>query len=162
MRIFIAVILSSCFVNTIAQTYETISVEGTILFPVMDSIPQDIIFIRSHPNNLSKAMEAHWLYFQAMKWTQPDLSWEVARCKKESVIVDGKELPFVTLMRPGEQDFYLTYGKIVFKVYPDRKPEVARKEYLSVLHFAGDVYDIRYSNESPSDGIPMSFECLEW
>ena len=162
MRIILAIVLSTCFVNASSQNYETISIEGTILFPVTDSIPQDIIFIRSHPNNLSDAMEAHWLYFQAMKWTQPDLSWEIARCKKEQVIVEGKELPFVTLMRPGQQNFYMTYGRIVFKVYADRKPDNTRKEYMSVLHFAGDNYDIKYSNESPFNGIPVSYECLEW
>jgi hypothetical protein len=65
-------------------------------------------------------------------------------------------------MLPGKQDFYLTYGRIILKIHPARNPEAKVREFLALLYFAGNEYNIKYLSESPSSGIPMSFECLEW
>ena len=161
-KAIVALILSTFIVNSFAQTNETVTIEGTILFLVSDSIPQDVIIIKGHPHALSQNMDAYWLYFQAMRWTQSDLLWEITRCKKERVIVDGIENPFVTMMRPGLNDFFLTYGRIVLKIRAVREREYPVKEYALALHFGGAIYDIKYLSELPVSGVPMSFECLDW
>src|SRR6478672_10902485 len=114
--VVIAIFLCFIRVNTYAQSDRTTSIEGIIIFPVSDSIPQGVILVPVHPDAFTADMTGRWLYFQAMKWTQRELSWEITECKKERVIVEGVKNKGLSLLFPGMNDCYMTFGKIILRL----------------------------------------------
>ena len=158
----ISIFFSSIIVSTLAQGTGKNSIEGTIVFPVTDSIPQGVIIIPIHPDGLSNDVRGQWLYFDAMKWTQQELLWEITRCKKERVVVEGIDSQRFSLLYRGMNDCYITYGKVNLRLDNEPDEHVDLKEYSLNMYFGGSVHNIKYTTAPRSLGVPMSFECLDW
>lgn len=133
-----------------------------ILFPATDSIPQSVVVLLCHPDSIPEDVDAYYLWFQSMRWTQRDLQWEVSKCRKVEVIVDGLDDPVVTLMPPGRHKFQLTYARITMRERPLKKVDYQIREHRMVLHFTENAHDIRYFSSPPAAAYPLKFECLAW
>jgi len=162
MRIIQLTLLNLSYLNTNIQTYETKTFRGTILFPVSDTIPQSVVVLLCHPNDIQSNVDAFYTYFQSARWTQADLLDEIRKCKKVDVVVDGLEDPVIMLMPPGKQRFYLTYGEIAMKMRPMRKVEYPIIQHRLVLNFDGKCYDIVYMSGPPASAVPFEFKRLDW
>lgn len=168
--IFLSFVLCMTAMLTFGQSKMIYTIEGTIIFPVgdsvppeiADSIPQDIILIPCHPSNLSDNLLGHWLYFQGIRWTQRSLRFDVTNCKRVVIKVNGLVNPRISFFKAGENTFEMMYGRITLD--KDRIEDIDRdqKEYLIRITVDGIDYEIRYRDEPRSFGLPKGFECLDW
>ena len=142
--IFLSFTICLTAVLTFGQSRTTYSIEGTIIFPVTDSIPQDVILIPCHPSQVSDNLLGHWIYFQGIRWTQRSIRFELSKCKKVRIKVNGIVNPRVSFFKGGENDFEMMYGRIT--LVKDRVEDLNREvqEFLIRVTVDDSDYDIRY------------------
>ncbi len=159
IRITTLLAMSSLVNDALAQIRDPLSLHGIVIFPVTDSIPQEVILIPCTLDNLKDGTMGYLVMFSTMRWTQHDLLHAISDLKKEEVNIRGIITPYVSFFPPGDVSSELVEGNIVFdKSYPV-SPDVPRDEgiYELELTINDTTYLIKYTNPPKEFGYPKMF-----